>query len=367
MITKWFLERNGDSSMKQGLKRVFSVVLSMLLVFTAVNWPNSTNAAASTTSQPTLSKPVKAYENTYLIYNASELYWYAALVNGTLTDGTAKDRTASASLQADITLNTNVLKSNGTLNGDGSNFIEWTPISSGYTGSFNGNGHTISGVYVNSDQDYQGFFGSVSLDQYKTLEIKNLTIKDSYVKGNNNTGGLVGCIQGSKGYNYVIDNCGFEGTVIGNKYTGGLLGMMYRITLSDSYSNGNVIGGSCVGGVAGHGFGISVTNCYSAAKVSGSSTVGDMTGASSYCSYSNCYYLAWSDEEYGLGSYSGSTVPIAKTKTQFNSGEVAYLLNGSTSLGTLTWGQRIGTNNFPVFWYTRSTVYSSGSSYYNCK
>ena len=68
--------------------------------------------------------------NPYQIGTAEELYWFAGLVNGTLTDGTAQNTSANAVLVNDITVNTGVLNADGTLVSDVSGFREWTPIGS---------------------------------------------------------------------------------------------------------------------------------------------------------------------------------------------------------------------------------------------
>ena len=100
----------------------------------------------------------------YQITNAAELYWFAGLVNGTL-NGVQQNTAACAVLTTDITINDNVLNENGSLNDDGSGLKQWTPIGSHvrnkYTGTFDGNGHTISGLYVDSDAQYIGLFGCV--------------------------------------------------------------------------------------------------------------------------------------------------------------------------------------------------------------
>ena len=83
-----------------------------------------------------------------------------------------------------------------------------------------------------------------------------------------------------------------------------------------------------------------ITNCYNTGTVSGNSRVGGVCGHN-YRTITNCYYLDSEETD----SIDGTTF---KTTVQFASGEVAYLLNGSTSEGTLAWGQEIGTDPYPV-------------------
>ncbi|MCQ2211117.1 MAG: hypothetical protein MJZ34_12575, partial [Paludibacteraceae bacterium] len=84
-------------------------------------------------------------ENPYQIKNADDLYWFAEHVSQSGNDSSC------AILTTDIVVNANVLKKNGELNGDSSDFKTWTPIGTleqPFTGVFDGAGHTISGLYV---------------------------------------------------------------------------------------------------------------------------------------------------------------------------------------------------------------------------
>lgn len=125
-----------------------------LLLFTLVLTICST--AMNAAIEP--SEPQKDEKGTYKLSTAAELYWFAKHVN----DGS---ETACAILSADITVNTGVLDSNGNLNSG--TFETWTPIGSwgsdpntykGFAGEFNGNGHTISGLYFNDEQRHLSGF-----------------------------------------------------------------------------------------------------------------------------------------------------------------------------------------------------------------
>ena len=176
----------------------------------------------------------------YMISNADELKTFAAAVNGGETS-------ANAVLTADIKVNEDVLKADGTLADDVSGFTSWTPIGyyNGdsdcrlYTGTFDGEGHTISGLYFNDTNiDYVGLFGYVG----KGGSVLNVGVVDSYFSGKNGVGGVCGYNEGT------ITSCYNEGTVSGS--------------------------GDCVGGVCGYNEG-TITNCYNTAAVSGS---GDCVG-----------------------------------------------------------------------------------------
>lgn len=107
----------------------------------------------------------------YKIGTAAELYWFAETVN----EG---DYDAHAVLTDNITINTGVLKTDGSLN-NGS-FAQWTPIgddSNAYTGTFDGNDKTISGLYYSASGDYVGLFGYVS----RGGQVENVSVVDSYI------------------------------------------------------------------------------------------------------------------------------------------------------------------------------------------
>ena len=152
----------------------FKWLVTMLLLVTAMAMPASTWAKSNITP----SKPSgDGSENSpYEISNAAELYWFAGLINGTL-EGETQNKSANAVLTANIIVNTGVLKSDGTLADNYSGFITWTPMGNyqnPFTGTFDGKGHTISGLYFNeSTTFYVGLFG------YINGTIKNVGVVDS--------------------------------------------------------------------------------------------------------------------------------------------------------------------------------------------
>ena len=121
-------------------------------------------------------------DTVYEISNAGQLYWFAGLVNGTL-DGVEQNTLANAILTANITVNENLLDSlqydtEGNVS-NGSDFITWTPIAdwmgnrtTQYSGTFDGNNKTVSGLYFNGDSTCIGLFGSSEADgNIKMLEL----------------------------------------------------------------------------------------------------------------------------------------------------------------------------------------------------
>lgn len=302
----------------------------------------------------------------YEISNAGQLYWFAGLVNGTLS-GVAQNKSANAVLTADIVVNANVLKSDGTLN-EGT-FKEWTPIAtsaSPYTGIFDGQNHTISGLYFNQENSYDvGLFGR------NNGKIANAGILDSYfygtskvggVCGNNYTGTITNCyntgsvsglgnLGGVNGYNDggTITNSYNAGSVSGTeRYVGGVSGYNDGGTITNCYNVGSVGGSGYVGGVNGWNKGI-ITNCYNTGSVSGTGVnVGGVIGRNeSNASITNCYYDSTIYTGNAIGANDGTTEKVeGKTTEQFKTGEVAYLLQNGQS--EEIWGQTIGTDTYPV-------------------
>ena len=116
-------------------------------------------------------------ENPYQIGTAEDLYRFARTVND--DDNAA----AWAILTDDIVLNDDVLNDDGRLNGEGSDFEQWTPIgkdsASSYKGTFDGQNHTISGLYIDSNAEYIGLFGCIG----EGATVRNVGIVDSYING----------------------------------------------------------------------------------------------------------------------------------------------------------------------------------------
>ena len=134
-------------------------------------------------------EPAELKDGYYQIKNAGQLYWFAGLVNGTLTD-VEQNASANAVLMDDITVNSNVLDSNGNLVSDTSALKEWTQIGDSlnngglyYQGTFDGQGYTVSGLYHNSANKNVALVGSNS------GTVCNVTVANSYFKGSLRTGG----------------------------------------------------------------------------------------------------------------------------------------------------------------------------------
>ena len=140
----------------------------------------------------------------YQISNSSQLFWFAKQVN-------SGNKGINAVLTEDIVVNKNVLNADGTLKTSLTNLIKWTPIgneSNKYTGTFDGQNHTISGLYFNNEN-----ISNVGLFGYNdSSTIKNVGIIDSYFKGFNRVGGVCGNNNGTIAKSYYLENCNANGT-----------------------------------------------------------------------------------------------------------------------------------------------------------
>ena len=313
-------------------------------------------------------------EEPYQLGTKEDLYWFAGLVNGTLPSG-EQNQSAHAVLTKDIVVNTGVFDANGDLVDTG-NFIKWTPIGmnlgKSFRGTFDGQNHTISGVYYeSSNEDYGGgLFGKVEGN------VRNIGILDSYFNGSANyLGGICGKNEGiiENCYNTgtvsgagpvggicgknegTIENCYNTGTVSGEMYyIGGICGDSSLRTIKNCYNTGAVSGSSEVGGVCGTSDQDTIANCYNIGKVKGSSEVGGVCGYSRLDTITNCYYNneVYAGTAIGVDNNGTATKVGGKTTGEFKSGEVAWLLqDGQEDQTELVWGQTLtgdSTQEFPV-------------------
>lgn len=206
-------------------------------------------------------EPAKNGQGVYLISSPDELMWF---------DKNAK-RTDSAKLLADITINEDVSGSDAT-----SQKYKWTPIgtdSSKYTGTFDGNGHTISGLYINSTAANTGMFGRIG----SSAVVKNLTLADSVIRSTKNyTGAITGYIDDAAS----VTNCHTKNSVQVSAavYTGGITGYQDDTSTLTRCSNAaEVTGANNVGGISGYNWSkssASLTDSYNRGSVSGSNLVG---------------------------------------------------------------------------------------------
>ena len=335
----------------------------MLLFVTTMIMPTMMLAKSIT---PTPPKGEGTVENPYQISNAAELYWFARLVNG------GGNASANAILTDNITVNTGVLDENKNL-ASKDDLTEWEPIGTSdvpYTGTFDGKGYTISGLYFNNPSESNvGLFGYIEANG----KISNVGVLDSYFKFDMLGGGVCGTNNGGE-----LQNCSNSSTVIGNRIAGGVCGTTYSGgTIKNCKNTGYVKGTSdFAGGVCGYNSGTSIINCFNEGTVEGEGCVGGVCGINQEGTIKSCYNTG-SVHGHRTGDFVGGVCGINHNvinycyylsdtatggignqkdekdkaeimyKKQFESGEVAWLLNGK-GLGEQVWGQHLGIDQSPV-------------------
>ena len=248
----------------------------------------------------------------YQISTADQLKLFRDIVNG--AGGQTQNRGAYAVLTADIDLNNE----------------PWTPIGNYtggnqiyYEGTFDGGGHTISGLNVTGEFVYAGLFGTV-----KDGTIKSLTVAGKVSPSNSQciVGGIVGYAS-----NAVIKNCSNHCSVTGRTTSiiGGIAGFNSSGAIIDCYNVGTISGinyAEAIGGIVGSNSG-TISNCYNVGTVSNDTSVGEIAGHNNG-TVENCYYLAGTNlNAVGQNNSNGNiTKTESKTAANFANDTVLALL-----------------------------------------
>ena len=383
----------------------------------------------------------------YLIAKPCHLAWFRDYVNGTIVDEGEAAGTIHSSASAMLTADIN-LKNYCHAAEDGKELLSWIPIGNGdnhWTGKMDGQGHTISHLYIKTVQKFVGLFGYIDgatiqdliFDNakvenvnttgtntsytgilvgyaygYSPAHIKGIkTTKNCTVIGQEDTGGIVGFAKIN------LENCENHSSVEGTKSVGGIAGRSAEINIRRSTNYGTVENNKTyIGGIIGYAYGTSIEDCANYGKISSTGwytggiagqtvanssiqnvfSYGDVTNnkntnlysgiiignidieggtltAKGIAAYNKEALLNNSSENIkivGKGSLTfedgkeEADVVKAFTKQQIKSGEVAYLLNGSTSEGELAWYQKLGTDAYPVLTATKGNTVYNGSFHY---
>ena len=185
-------------------------------------------------------------DDSYTVYNANGLMNVAELVNGGKTD-------------INITLDKNI-----DLTGK-----VWTPIGTdydnAYTGTFDGGGHTITGLTVTTNDEYAGLFGYLGNFNNGAATVKNVVMEGIQITCNHRLGYAGGVAGFSRG---TIENCSVSGSVSSTVSVGGVVGAQRDGSITGCSSSATVKGTINVGGVAGQTiFGATLTACYATGNV----------------------------------------------------------------------------------------------------
>ena len=180
---------------------------------------------------------------------------------------------------------------------DLSNEENWTPIgvssSAKFSGTFNGQGYTISNLTIDSESNNIGLFGYIS------GSISNLNLENVNVKGNQYVGALAG--YASAGTVSKVSVIG--GEVEGTNFVGGLLGRSYVV--EKSFSDVDVRGTSNLGGLVGYQ-GANISNCYSTSRAFATSRVGGLVGYAYAGTITNSYAVGYVEGTTEVGGLKGA-------------------------------------------------------------
>ena len=351
------------------MKKIFFLSTMMLVMIMVAMLPQNVKAQVSVwdgTYTP-WTNGTGTEADPFLIENAQQLAYLANRVNNGLdaAGGHVSNHSLHYKLMIDVNLN-------------GSESFQWTPIGYwisntnyySFGGHFDGNNHTVSGLYINSSADRVGFFGYTDGATIKNLSINGDTVattgqsaggivgyanetnflscfntsnvsfnSSSYSSSSSYSGGIVGQSSGATS----ITNCYNTGNVsssFSNSYSGGIVGQNSgTTTITNCYNTGNVSssndysgGNSCYsGGIVGKiGGTATITNCYNTGNISsycysGYSYSGGIVGNGSG-QINNCYYR---DNCGGNNNYGGLPMSSAVMQTQefldiLNNGTCAY-------------------------------------------
>ncbi len=329
-------------------KKLLSILVALCIVLTAINPAISLIASAATwgggASVPTLT------DGYYQIATGENLAWFAQQVNS----GSAEIK---GKLTADITLNDLYSKAN-----------VWTPIGTEtypFNGEFDGNGYTISGLYINTTENNVGLFGYVAgtrpavddkddstenLFQANPLvKIQNVNLTNAEVHGNQNVGGVCGFISYA-----IIKNCQYNGTIeAASSNMGGICGYLNDYArVQRSFTSGTFNGHIRSGGIAGFVNSNSVVeDCYSVAYVVSNASLngnaGGIAGTASASKVEGCYFLGTVMGPKRVGGIIGTN---------------SY----STIMGCYTLGEVYTSILNNTEYIAALAGYSLGGQYYNC-
>jgi hypothetical protein len=164
----------------------------------------------------------------------------------------------------------------------GAGFVPIGTSYSNFLGTFDGGGHTITGLVINrSTTDYVGLFGYIGSGSV----VKNIGLNGGSVTGHSYVGGLIGYKSGTVSNAYATGE-----EVMGSfSYVGGLVGYNYSGTVSNAYATGAVTGVSEVGGLVGYSYYGTVSNAFATGSVTSEQYVGGLVGVNWYGTVSNAY------------------------------------------------------------------------------
>ena len=296
----------------------------------------------------------------YLIAKPYHLAWFRDYVNGTIVDkgevaGTTHP-SASAMLTADIDLKNYCHAAE-----DGKELLSWIPIGNYYNrwkGNMNGQGHTISNLYIKTAQNYVGLFGYTERATIQDLIFDYAKVENVNTTNTNTlyTGILAGYADGVSPSHIrgikTTNNC----TVIGQEDTGGIVGGA-RINLENCENHSSVKGTRSVGGIAGSSSGIIIKRCTNYGTVeNNNSYIGGIIGYAYKTSIEDCAnYGKITSTGWNAGGIAGQTFGNSRiqnvfsygdvTNTNDNPGIIIGYVRGTTAKGIVAYNKEALLNN----------------------
>ena len=296
----------------------------------------------------------------YLIAKPYHLAWFRDYVNGTIVnEGEVAGTThpsASAMLTADIDLKNYCHAAE-----DGKELLSWIPIGNYYNrwkGNMNGQGHTISNLYIKTAQNYVGLFGYTKRATIQDLIFDYAKVENVNTTNTNTlyTGILAGYADGVSPSHIrgikTTNNC----TVIGQEDTGGIVGGA-RINLENCENHSSVKGTRSVGGIAGSSSGIIIKRCTNYGTVeNNNSYIGGIIGYAYKTSIEDCAnYGKITSTGWNAGGIAGQTFGNSRiqnvfsygdvTNTNDNPGIIIGYVRGTTAKGIVAYNKEALLNN----------------------
>ncbi len=276
----------------------------------------------------------------YQIANINNLYWL----------------TQTSSSWGDYFIQTADIDASGSSSWGGGGFSPIGNSTTNFTGSYDGQEHTITGLYISGSASDIGLFGYVS-----SATIKNIGLKSVNITGASYVGGLIG--NQNEG---TVISCYSSGSVTGtgSQDIGGLIGLQNEGTATSCYSTGSVTGISNVGGLIGIAGNLSIESiCYSSASVtssgSGSECIGGLIGDQANSTATECYSIGSVTETGSSCFYIGGLIGLQSAGSAdtncYATGNVAG--NGASGIGGLIGHQ---TNASAVNCYSCGSVSAGG-------
>lgn len=195
-----------------------------------------------------------------------------------------------------------------------------------FMGNFDGDGHKITGLYINRQQGYQGLFGSA-----KEATIKNLYIENAQINSHADTG-----ILAAVAFKSEIINCATTGTINGGNNVGGLISLIKESTVDKCFSNVEITGNGYLGGMfSGISASSQVSNSYSGGSITGEAYIGGFAVAAISSSITNCYSYTEINGENHLGGFLG-TIAVSQDKNNYWDIEITDLTESAGGIARTT-------------------------------